>query len=49
VILCTMPQCQTTAGCVCDLSTAKIGEAVPILGAEFICTVPPERPGLRRR
>lgn len=42
LILCTMPQCQTTAGCVCGLSSAKIGEAIPILDAEFICEVPPE-------
>lgn len=31
LIVCTMPQCQTTAGCVCGLATAKIGEAVPMI------------------
>lgn len=30
MILCTMPQCQTTAGCVCGLANARIGQRVPI-------------------
>lgn len=42
MIICTMPQCQTTAGCVCGMSSAKIGEAIPIIDAEFVCEVPPE-------
>lgn len=40
MILCTMPQCQTTAGCVCGLATAKIGEVIPVLDATFVCEVP---------
>ncbi len=42
MILCTMPSCQTTAGCVCGMSVAKVGEAIPLMDAEFICEVPPE-------
>lgn len=42
LILCTMPQCQTTAGCVCGLATARIGEPIPLIGAEYVCDVPPE-------
>jgi hypothetical protein len=42
LVICTMPQCQTTAGCVCGMATAKIGEAIPILDAEYVCDVPIE-------
>lgn len=40
LVICSMPQCQTTAGCVCGLNVTPLGGAVPILGAEFVCEVP---------
>lgn len=42
MILCTAPQCQTTAGCICGMANAPISVHIPILDAEFICEVPPE-------
>ncbi len=42
MVICSMPRCQTTAGCICGLNTAKIGDPVPMVGAEFVYTVPKE-------
>lgn len=30
IVLCTMPQCQTMAGCVCDVARIPIGGSVTI-------------------
>jgi hypothetical protein len=34
LVICTMPQCQTAAGCICGLNTAKVGDSVPLIEAE---------------
>lgn len=31
IIICSMPQCQTTAGCVCGMADAPIGAAIPMI------------------
>jgi hypothetical protein len=33
MIICTMPQCQTTAGCICGLPFAPVGRGVTVRAA----------------
>lgn len=42
IIICGMPQCQTSAGCVCGMLQARVGDSIPMLSADYVTAVPAE-------